>query len=113
MVAGQGETFKLRGEYIPIIRLHDIFGVDSNHNVIQEGLLVVVESDGQQMGLLIDELLGQQQVVIKSLEHNYKKTEGFSGATILGDGRVALILDMPGVMRLNKKMGRPSHIRAA
>ncbi len=113
MVSGQGETFKLRGEYIPIIRLHDVFGVESIENIIQEGLLVVVESDGQQMGLLIDELLGQQQVVIKSLEHNYKKTEGFSGATILGDGRVALILDMPGVMRLNKKMGHLSHIRAA
>lgn len=113
MVSGQGETFKLRGEYIPIIRLHNIFGLEPVDNIIREGLLVVVESDGQQMGLLIDELLGQQQVVIKSLELNYKKTEGFSGATILGDGSVALILDMPGVMRLNKKQGEAPHIKAA
>ncbi len=113
IVSGQGETLKLRGEYIPIIRLHNVFGLETKDTIIQEGLLVVVESDGQQMGLLIDELLGQQQVVIKSLEHNYKRTEGFSGATILGDGRVALILDMPGVMRLNKKMGQFSHVRAA
>ncbi len=113
MISGQGETLKLRGEYIPVIRLHNIFDLETENTNIQEGLLVVVESDGQQMGLLIDELLGQQQVVIKSLEHNYKRTEGFSGATILGDGRVALILDMPGVMRLNKKMGQLSHVRAA
>ncbi len=113
MISGQGETLKLRGEYIPIIRLHNIFGLESKDTSIQDGLLVVVESDGQQMGLLIDELLGQQQVVIKSLEHNYKKTEGFSGATILGDGRVALILDMPGITRLNKNLGQLSHVKAA
>ena len=113
MVGGQGETFKLREEFIPIIRLHNIFGADDSDVTLKEGLLVVVESDGQRMGLLIDELLGQQQVVIKSLEHNYKKTEGFSGATILGDGTVALILDMPGIIRLNKTLGTSSHIKAA
>jgi len=113
MVSGQGETFKLREEFIPIIRLHKIFDADESDLRLKEGLLVVVESDGQRMGLLIDELLGQQQVVIKSLEHNYKKTEGFSGATILGDGTVALILDMPGIMRLNKTLGTSSHIKAA
>ena len=113
MVGGQGETFKLREEYIPIIRLHKIFGADNSDVELKDGLLVVVESDGQRMGLLIDELLGQQQVVIKSLEHNYKKTEGFSGATILGDGTVALIIDMPGIMRLNKSLGDSRHIKAA
>ena len=113
MISGLGETLKLRDEYIPIIRLHNIFGLESKDTISQEGLLVVVESDGQQMGLLIDELLGQQQVVIKSLEQNYKRTEGFSGATILSDGRVVLILDMPGVMRLNKKKAQLSRVRAA
>ncbi len=113
MVGGQGETFKLREEFIPIIRLHKIFDADESDVALKEGLLVVVESDGQRMGLLIDELLGQQQVVIKSLEQNYKKTEGFSGATILGDGTVALIIDMPGIMRLNKTLGTSSHIKAA
>ncbi|MDH5353979.1 MAG: chemotaxis protein CheA [Gammaproteobacteria bacterium] len=113
MVSGQGETFKLRDEYIPIIRLHNIFGVETKYGSLEEGLIVVVESGGQRMGLLIDELLGQQQVVIKSLEQNYRKTEGFSGATILGDGSVALILDMPGITRLNKNVTKTSHVRAA
>jgi len=113
MVGGSGETFKLREEYVPIIRLHRIFGATNNNDELKDGLLVVVESDGDRVGMLIDELLGQQQVVIKSLEHNYKRTEGFSGATILGDGTVALILDMPGILRLNKSMSKPSHIRAA
>ena len=113
MVGGSGETFKLRDEFIPIIRLHTIFGLEHEIDMLKEGLLVVVESDGDQVGLLIDELLGQQQVVIKSLELNYKRTEGFSGATILGDGTVALILDMPGIMRINKSMSKSSHIRAA
>ena len=62
-------------------------------------LLVVVESDGKQAGLLVDELLAQQQVVIKSLETNYRKVSGISGATILGDGTVALILDVPGLLK--------------
>lgn len=105
MVGGHGETFKLRDEYIPIIKLHDIFGVESNKPVdLKEGLLVVVEAEGNHVGLFVDELLGQQQVVIKSLETNYKKIEGFSGATILGDGSVALIIDMPGIIKLNKNL---------
>lgn len=104
-VGGQGETFKLREEYIPIIKLHEVFG-DSQHEQVDlsEGLLVIVEADGEHVGLFVDDLLGQQQVVIKSLESNYKKIEGFSGATILGDGSVALILDMPGILNLNKKL---------
>lgn len=108
-VGGQGETFRLRDEYIPIIKLHEVFGIKGADQIsLDEGLLVVVEADGQHVGLFVDDLLGQQQVVIKSLESNYKKIEGFSGATILGDGSVALILDMPGVLRLNKKLSQQS-----
>ncbi len=103
-VGGQGETFRLREEYIPIIKLHEIFGFDGPARDLQEGLLVVVEAEGEHVGLFVDDLLGQQQVVIKSLEANYKKIEGFSGATILGDGSVALILDMPGILKLNKSL---------
>ena len=62
--------------------------------------MVVVECDGFKVGMLVDELMAQQQVVIKSLEQNYQRIEGISGATILGDGRVALIIDVPGVVRL-------------
>ncbi|MBS3963376.1 MAG: chemotaxis protein CheA [Methylomonas sp.] len=100
-VAGKGETFLLRGEYLPIIRMHDIFNVASaKAKRLTEGLLVVVEGQGLRCGLFVDDLLGQQQVVIKSLEANYRRIEGVSGATILGDGSVALILDIPGLMRL-------------
>ncbi|WP_291272264.1 chemotaxis protein CheW [Geothrix sp.] len=62
--------------------------------------MVLVESEGRRAAMAVDELLGQQQVVIKSLETHYRRVEGVSGATILGDGRVALILDVPGLLRL-------------
>lgn len=101
LVAGKGETFKLRDEYLPIVRLHETFGVASAKATdLTEGLLVVVEGEGRRCGLFVDDLLGQQQVVIKSLEANYGKVDGVSGATILGDGSVALILDIPGLIRL-------------
>lgn len=100
-VVGKGETFLLRGQYLPIIRMHEIFNVTSaKHTKLTEGLLVVVEGQGVRCGLFVDDLLGQQQVVIKSLEANYRRVEGVSGATILGDGSVALILDIPGLVRL-------------
>ncbi|WP_150050699.1 chemotaxis protein CheA [Methylomonas rhizoryzae] len=100
-VVGKGETFKLRDQYLPIIRMHEIFNVPTaKHTKLTEGLLVVVEGQGERCGLFVDDLLGQQQVVIKSLEANYRRIEGVSGATILGDGSVALILDIPGLVRL-------------
>jgi len=106
LVAGKGETFKLRDEYLPIVRLHEIFGVtDPAATDIHEGIIVVVEAGDRKCGLFVDNLLGQQQVVIKSLEANYGKVEGVSGATILGDGSVALILDIPGLMRLAMDRG--------
>lgn len=103
-VAGKGETFRLRDEYLPIVRMHDIFHVESAKatNLI-DGLLVVVEGQGVRCGLFVDDLLGQQQVVIKSLEANYRRVEGVSSATILGDGSVALILDIPGLVRLSNQ----------
>ena len=104
-MAGQGETFILRGEYISIVRLGDIFDVDSTAKKLEEGLLVVVESEGRLVGIFVDDLLGQQQVVIKSLEANYQKVEGVSGATILGDGSVALILDIPSLVKMSGNSG--------
>ncbi|MCK5335057.1 MAG: chemotaxis protein CheW, partial [Gammaproteobacteria bacterium] len=80
----------------------DLFNIpDAKADKLEEGLLVVVESDGKHFGVFVDDLLGQQQVVIKSLESNYKRIEGVSGATILGDGSVALILDIPGLIRMS------------
>ena len=103
-VAGKGETFRLRDEYLPIVRMHEIFDVKTaKATKLTEGLVVVVDGQGMRCGLFIDDLLGQQQVVIKSLEANYRKVEGVSGATILGDGSVALILDIPGLVRLSNQ----------
>jgi two-component system chemotaxis sensor kinase CheA len=105
-VVGRGETFTLREEYLPIVRMHDVFGIeDHDARALTDGILVVVEGEGRKCGLFVDDLLGQQQVVIKSLEANYRRVEGLSGATILGDGSVALILDIPGLMRLAKQGG--------
>lgn len=115
-VAGKGETFKLRGEYLQIVELHEIFGIEAPKATdLSEGIMVVVENEGRHVGLFVDDLFGQQQVVIKSLEANYKKVEGFSGATILGDGSVALILDIPGVVRLSKSANekKEKNIKAA
>ncbi|NOR69527.1 MAG: chemotaxis protein CheA [Methylomarinum sp.] len=103
-VAGKGETFRLRDEYLPIVRMHEIFDVKTAKTTeLTEGLVVVVDGQGMRCGLFIDDLLGQQQVVIKSLEANYRKVEGVSGATILGDGSVALILDIPGLVRISNQ----------
>jgi two-component system chemotaxis sensor kinase CheA len=99
-MANGGEVFKFRDEYLPLMRLYNLYGAAPRTTDISQGLMVVVEGDGRRAGLFVDELLGQQQVVIKSLEANYRRVEGISGATILGDGSVALILDIPGLIRI-------------
>ena len=101
-VAGKASLYRLRDEYIPIVRLHDVFSVGTECQELEQGLLVVVEGEGIKIALFIDDLLGQQQVVIKSLETHYKKVKGISGATILGDGTVALIIDVAGLIRLSR-----------
>lgn len=100
------ELFRLRGAHLPVIKLCDVFDVRPDSHFTEDGLLVVVESDGSQAGVLIDELLSQQQVVIKSLETNFRQVDGLSGATILGDGRVALIVDAPSLMKKTGAMSR-------
>jgi len=107
-IAGGAELYKLRNDYLPIIRLHELFCVETENHELSGGLLMVVEGDGHQAGIFVDDLLGQQQVVIKSLESNFKKVEGLSGATILGDGTVALILDIPGLVSLSRHRGDAS-----
>ncbi|WP_198264855.1 chemotaxis protein CheA [sulfur-oxidizing endosymbiont of Gigantopelta aegis] len=102
-IAGTTEVYKMRDEYIPLVRLYEIFDVEPLTTRLQECLLVVVEGDGGKAGILVDDLLSQQQVVIKSLETNYKRLQGISGATILGDGTVALILDMSGLLSMAKE----------
>lgn len=100
VVAGRAEVVHLRGEYLPLLRLTEVLGTHSQARCLEEGLLVVVEGEGRRAGLFVDELLGQQQVVIKSLEANFARVAGIAGATILGDGSVALILDVPELIRL-------------
>ena len=96
-MAGEGRVLRVRGEYLPILSLGQYYGYrDSSH---ADPLVVVVEGDGQKIALEVDELLGQQQVVVKNIENNYRRIGGVSGATILGDGRVALIVDIGGLVR--------------
>ncbi|HEB66540.1 MAG TPA: chemotaxis protein CheA [Gammaproteobacteria bacterium] len=108
-VTGSAQVYCLRDEYIPIVRLADVFGVQADARRLEDGLLVVVESEGNKIALFVDDLLGQQQVVIKSLETNFRKVDGISGATILGDGTVALILDITGLIGLarQQRTGNP------
>lgn len=100
-VGANTELYRLRDEYIPILRFSDVFNVGERLKNLENALLVVVEWGEKHVGLLVDDLLGQQQVVIKSLETNYKRIRGVSGATILGDGTVSMILDVAGLVELS------------
>jgi len=99
-MAGQESLYRFRDEYIPLIHLQQLFQLPGKVSALDNCLLVIVEASGTKVGLLVDELLGQQQVVIKSLESNYRRVQGLSGATILGDGSVALIIDIAGVVKM-------------
>jgi len=92
-VSGHGRVVQVRGEYLPIIALHEVFNLSPNVTEIHKGILVILETDGRKAAMFVDDLVGQHQVVIKSLESNYRRVKGVSGATIMGDGKVALILD--------------------
>jgi two-component system chemotaxis sensor kinase CheA len=98
-VSGTGRLLRVRGEYLPLIALADAFGVRRTARADRVPIAVIVEGDGRRVALEVDELVGQQQVVVKSLESNYRRIRGISGATILGDGRVALIIDVGGIAR--------------
>ncbi|MEG0719443.1 MAG: chemotaxis protein CheW [Comamonas sp.] len=93
------QLVKVRDEYMPVIGLERVFGVPRGEGSNRSDIMVVVESDGMRVALLVDELLGQHQVVVKNLESNYRKVPNVSGATILGDGTVALILDTNSLVR--------------
>jgi two-component system, chemotaxis family, sensor kinase CheA len=97
-ITGQAELFRLRDDYIPIVRLYELFGIEPRTTDLLEGLLMIVEADGRRVGIFVDDLLAQQQVVIKSLETNFRQVPGLAGATMLGDGHVALIIDVPGLI---------------
>jgi two-component system chemotaxis sensor kinase CheA len=96
----QYEMVNVRGEFIPLVRLRQFVGLPETDH---DGLIVVLEQEGEQIALLIDGIAGQQQVVLKSLEENFVRVHGFAGATILGDGRVALILDVSDLIRRGRQ----------
>ena len=100
---GQGsQLVKVRDEYMPVIELEKVFQVPRYDSDKTSDIMVVIEADGSRVVLLVDELLGQQQVVVKNLESNYRKVPNVSGATILGDGKVALILDTGALVRRSR-----------
>ncbi|NMM38203.1 MAG: chemotaxis protein CheA [Glaciimonas sp.] len=107
-ISGQGRVVKVRGEYLPLIALYQIFAITPRYTDPSQGIIVILETDGEKIGLLIDELIGQQQIVVKNLESNYRKVNGISGATILGDGGVSLILDVAALFLSHQKQSAES-----
>lgn len=103
-IAGQGRLVKVREEYLPLIPLYQIFDIEPAFSDPSQGILVILESEGKKAALLVDGLVGQQQVVVKNLESNFRKVAGISGATILGDGGVSLILDVSALLRSSRQL---------
>jgi two-component system chemotaxis sensor kinase CheA len=101
-ITTDGQVIRVRGEYLPLIELHRVFGVTGAQVNPAQGILVIVQAADIRFALLVDELLGQHQVVVKNLETNYRKIPGISAATILGDGNVAFIIDIGAMPRLQR-----------
>ncbi|MEA3103615.1 chemotaxis protein CheA [Caballeronia mineralivorans] len=101
-VAGGERVVRVRGEYLPLVALHQVFEVTDARTEPTQGIITIIQSEGRRFAMLIDELVGQQQVVVKNLETNYRKVHGISAATILGDGSVALIVDVAALNRENR-----------
>jgi len=102
-IADRGTVVHVRGEYLPVVSLREILNMRAKPADPERGILMIVESEGYKTALYVDDLLGQHQVVIKSLESNYRKVRGVSGATIMGDGKVALILDIEALVRMSQR----------
>ena len=101
-IGGNGRVVEVREEFMPVLELERLFEVPRHGDESPGGIMVVIEAEGGRVALLVDELLGQQQVVVKNLEANYRKVDDISGATIMGDGRVALILDVGSLVRRSR-----------
>jgi two-component system chemotaxis sensor kinase CheA len=100
VLGSRGEIFLLRGEQLPLLRLSRLFHATDAVDDPTRGIVVVTETDGCRFGVLVDDVIGQQQVVVKSIERNYRKIDAVMGATILGDGRVAFIVDVAELHRV-------------
>ncbi len=102
-LAGGERVLEVRGEYLPLVELWNIFDVQDAKTEATQGIVVILQSAGKRYALLVDQLIGQHQVVVKNLESNYRKVPGISAATILGDGSVALIVDVSALQSLNRE----------
>lgn len=102
-IAGRGRVVNLRGDYLPVVSLADYLEMPEADTPAQQGIVVIVQSAETRLALLVDELIGQQQCVVKNLESNYRQIDGVAGATILSDGQVALILDVAAIARHNQR----------
>jgi two-component system chemotaxis sensor kinase CheA len=107
-ISGQGRVVKVRGDYLPLIPLYQMFDIEPMFTDPSLGIVVILESDGKKAALFVDDLVGQQQVVVKNLESNYRKVAGISGATILGDGGVSLIIDVAALLRSSRQLSDQS-----
>ena len=102
-IVGKGELVNVRGSYLPMIRLYEILGLQPQHIDPVKGILLILETEGERVAVMVDEILGQQQIVIKSIEQNFRKVDGITGAAILGDGTVGFILDVRGLLEINRR----------
>lgn len=98
-INGMGTVIYVRGEYLPIVPLFSVFNIEAYSRTVSEGILVVITSEDRKAALLVDDLVGQQQIVVKNIESNYRKVPFISGATIMGDGSVSLIIDISDLLR--------------
>ena len=102
-LVGKGELINVRGTYLPMMRMYEVFSLQPEHTDPAKAILLILETEGERVAVLVDEILGQQQVVIKSMEQNFRKVDGVAGATILGDGTVGFILDVRGLLEMARR----------
>ncbi|MEI8014431.1 MAG: chemotaxis protein CheA [Nitrospira sp.] len=102
-VVGKGELINVRSTYLPMMRLYEVFALQPEYTDPTKSILLILETEGERVAVMVDEILGQQQVVIKSMEQNFRKVDGVAGATILGDGTVGFILDVRGLIEIARR----------
>ena len=102
-VIGKGELINVRETYLPMIRMYEVFALQPEYTDPTKAILLILETEGERVAVMVDEILGQQQVVIKSMEQNFRKVDGIAGATILGDGTVGFILDIRGLLEIARR----------
>lgn len=103
-LAGEEKMLLVRGEYLPLVELHHVFSIENAEPNLANSIALIIQNAGHRFALLVDKLVGQQQVVVKNIESNYRKIPGISAATIMGDGSVSLILDVAELQRMNNNI---------